>query len=69
MLKLIQGAGALGSASDRLRLALVWLLTCEQAPSEPECAQVEAALTGGRRALNFRVCCWGSLVLRYTSCR
>ena len=42
----VQGEGALGSPGDQLRLALVWLLTSEQAPSEADCAQVEAALAG-----------------------
>ena len=29
-----------GSAADKLRLALVWLLTSEVAPSEAECSEV-----------------------------
>lgn len=33
-----------GSPADKLRLALVWLLTCESVPAEGECQQVEALL-------------------------
>jgi hypothetical protein len=39
-------SGPAGSAADRLRAALVWLLTCEAAPSEAECGAVEGALEG-----------------------
>ncbi|GAB4817085.1 hypothetical protein N2152v2_004131 [Parachlorella kessleri] len=34
-----------GTAADKLRTALVWLLTSEQAPSEADCAGIEAVLT------------------------
>ena len=33
-----------GTAADKLRLALVWLLTCESVPPEAECQQVEGLL-------------------------
>lgn len=33
-----------GSAEDKLRLALVWLLTCESVPPEGDCQQVEGLL-------------------------
>ena len=33
-----------GTAADKLRLALVWLLTCELVPPEAECQQVEGLL-------------------------
>lgn len=33
-----------GTPADKLRLALVWLLTCEAVPPEGECQQVEALL-------------------------
>lgn len=36
--------GMEGTASDKLRLALVWLLTLPSAPSEEECNSVEMAL-------------------------
>lgn len=35
---------AAGTAADKLRLALVWLLTCSSVPPEGECQQVEALL-------------------------
>ncbi|KAI3426451.1 hypothetical protein D9Q98_008818 [Chlorella vulgaris] len=35
-----------GTPADKLRLALVWLLTCEMVPSEGECQAVEALLQG-----------------------
>ena len=34
-----------GTATDRLRLALVYLLTCETLPSDSELAPVETALS------------------------
>lgn len=33
-----------GTASDKMRLALVWLLTVTKMPSESDCASIEAAL-------------------------
>lgn len=36
--------GPVGSAADKLRLALVWLLTSEAAPSEADCHQMEQLL-------------------------
>jgi sec1 family domain-containing protein 1 len=44
VVKLIQGGH--GSALDKLRLALVWLLTSETVPSEGDCLAVESALVG-----------------------
>lgn len=35
-----------GTPTDKLRLALVWLLTCEAVPTEAECQQVEGLLAG-----------------------
>ena len=37
-----------GTATDRLRLALVYLLTCEALPSDAELAPVETALSAPR---------------------
>ncbi|KAL6783831.1 SLY1 [Auxenochlorella protothecoides x Auxenochlorella symbiontica] len=42
VLKHLQGSQ--GTVTDRLRLALVWLLTCPTAPLEAECERVETAL-------------------------
>lgn len=36
--------GEKGSAEDKLRLVLVWLLTCEALPSEPDMERVLASL-------------------------
>lgn len=47
MLELIGGGclqGGHGTATDKLRLALVYLLTCESLPSDADFQTVEAAL-------------------------
>ena len=45
---LAQLQGSMGTPGDKLRLALVWLLTCEAVPSEAECGQVRGGVFVGR---------------------